>query len=330
MLKVGILGFGAMGKMHFDCYVKSGAARVVAVSDVNIDILKEYRESNPEAFEGVKAYGEPERLIAESELDLVDITLPTYLHEKYALLAFAAGRNVLCEKPIALNMEEAGSMLEAYRQADAAFMVGHSTRFWHPYEIVKEYIQTGKYGKALLAYFGRFNPAPLWGWENWLHSGEKSGGAALDLHVHDTDIVNWYFGLPEKVFSSGVKKTSGAFDSISTIYSYPEDLQVSAEGGWIYHPTFETVRMFRVVFEGATVEFDSTKTPAMAIHVEGGETVIPELRARDRYASEIDYFLDCLRNKGEPEVITPGEAVDSLKIALAEIESAEKREPVRV
>lgn len=340
MLKVGIAGLGFMGKMHFGVYAGSKKAKVAAISDVDPKKLKgdwsaiggniDDAGGKKADLAGVSTYKKPEDLIMNPEIDIVDITLPTFMHAKYACMALEQGKHVFCEKPIALNLREAKMMLSAARKSKGMLMIGHCIRFWPEYELLKKYIDGKKYGKVYSASFGRFSPTPVWGWKNWLQTGSKSGGAALDLHIHDTDVINWLFGMPLEVCSAGVSKTSGAVDNISTLYRYKNRMQVSAEGGWAYHPAFPFEMNFRVVFEKATVEYSSAKNPSLSVYTVSGKTLHPEVKAGDGYAREIDYFLDCVKKNRKLETVTPEDAVNSLKIVSAEIESVKKKKPVRI
>ncbi len=340
MLKVGIIGLGFMGKMHYGVYSGNPKAKVVAICDIDDRKLGgdwssiagniEDGSTKKTDLAGVLVCKKAEDLIKNPEIDIVDITLPTYLHAKYALMALEHGKHVLCEKPMALNADESRSMVDAASRSKGILMIGHCMRFWPEYELLKKYIDTEKYGKVCAAYFGRYGSTPVWSWDGWLQKGRKSGGAALDLHIHDTDYINWCFGAPREVYSSGITKTSGAVDNLITAYRYRKNLSVTAEGGWVYHPTFGFEMSFRVVFEKATVEFSTAKNPTLRVHTHTGKTLHPSLASGDGYSREIDYFLGCVKKGKKPETVTPEDADRSLRIVMAEIESVKKNKPVRV
>jgi len=340
MINVGIAGLGFMGKMHIGVYSGNSKAKIVALSDVNAKKLKgdwsgvEGNIGGSGAgkvdLTGVKVYEDTESLIKDENVRLVDITLPTYMHAKYVCMALSEGKDVLCEKPIALTLKDADRILEAAARSKGKLMIAHCIRFWPEYEILKKYIQSNKYGRVYSASFGRFSPTPLWGWKNWQQAGRYSGGAGIDLHIHDADLINWCFGMPRGVCSAGITKTSGAVDHIATIYQYNNKIQVLAEGGWAYHSSFPFEMSYRVIFEKATVEYNCARQPALKVHSRSGRTITPKVPAGDGYGREIDYFLDCLRKGMKPKTVTPKDARNSLKIVLAEVESVRKGKPVRV
>lgn len=332
MIKVGVVGIGFMGKMHFGVHQASRKSRVVAIADVNEDKLKGDWSSiagnidDPSAknvdLTGIKTYSKAEDLIHDPDVDLVDITLPTYLHADYAVEALRAGKHVLCEKPIALTVAQADRMVAAARKAKGLFMVAHCIRFWPEYEVVKDIIDKKTYGRVYSATFRRVSPTPVWGWKNWLQKHKLSGGAAIDLHIHDIDFINYLFGKPRSVSAVGMTKTSGGVDHIVCNYTFRrKNLQVTAEGGWAMHPTFPFSMAFTIVCEKATIDYSSAKSPTLTIHTAEGKTLTPKVPAGDGYSREIDYFLDCIRKGEKPTRVTAEEARDALRVAWAEIRS---------
>jgi hypothetical protein len=127
MIGVGVVGIGFMGKMHFACHQESGKAKVVALCDIDEKKLRGDWSSiggnidDPSArnvdLKGIRTYAKLEDLLADRSVDLVDITLPTYLHAANVIKALRAGKHVLCEKPIALTIDEAAEMVRVARSA---------------------------------------------------------------------------------------------------------------------------------------------------------------------------------------------------------------------
>ncbi len=140
MLKIGIAGLGFMGKMHYGVYSANPKAKVVAISDSDPKKLKGDwsaiagnigdASSKKVNLKGIRVYDRTEDLIRDPGVDVVDITLPTYLHAKYAGMALKLGKNVLCEKPMAMNPAECSRMLAAASSSEGVLMIGHCIRFW--------------------------------------------------------------------------------------------------------------------------------------------------------------------------------------------------------
>jgi predicted dehydrogenase len=327
-----------MGKMHFRCWNALEDAKVVAICDIEPD-----RFSNAAGtagniagaeqaldLTGVQLLTDAAEMLASLPLDVVSITLPTNLHAGYTRMALQAGIHVLCEKPMALTKDECASMIAAAQENGKLLQIGHCIRFWPAYARAKQIVDSREYGNVLAATFQRLSATPDWSWNNWLMDGQRSGGAILDMHIHDSDFVQYLFGLPESVFCRGVKRVSAAYDHVFTSYQYPDGKVVSAEGGWLMAPGFGFQMSFHIVLEGASIIFDSTRSPAFKVCPMQGESFIPAIEPGDGYSVEIRHFAELLLGKPVPPVLTPAQSADSLRLILAEQQSADSGAPVKL
>ncbi len=341
MMGVGIVGVGFMGKMHFGVHQKSGKSKVVAICDIDEAKLRGDWSAiggninDPSAravnLDGIKKYPNLDDMLADPDVEIVDVTLPTYLHSWGVLKALKAGKHVMCEKPIALTLEDAAEMVKTAASAKGKFMVAHCIRWWPEYALVRDLIKKQAYGRVYSAVFRRISATPTWGWKNWLQDHTKSGGALIDLHVHDIDYINYLFGMPEAVTSSGITKTSGGMDHIITSYHYDvENFMVVAEGNWVGHPGTPFEMMFQITCESATIQYSSAREKSLAIYPKTGGVEYPAFTPGDGYTNEIHYFLDCLASGRTPTVVTPSEAREALAIGMAEIKSATTGKTVAV
>lgn len=342
MVRVGILGVGFMGTMHFNTYRAYRRARVVALADTDPKKLKgdwssiagniEDKRAARVDLSGIRLYSKPDELFADPDVDVVDITLPTFLHARYAIAALKAGKHVVCEKPMALTVAECSRMMAAAARARRFLMVGHCIRFWPEYKVLKDIVASRKYGKVLAATFWRKSATPTWSWKNWLMADERSGGAVVDLHIHDTDFVNYLFGLPRAVFSRGFVgvATKSAIDHVVTQYLYDDGPVVVAEGGWAMAPGFGFNHGFCVVLRKATVEHDLKGGLPLTVHEHGGKSYKPRLPRGDGYIRELRYFVDCVAAGKNPSVVTPQAARDALKVCLAEARSVRTGRAARI
>ncbi|GMV81594.1 MAG: dehydrogenase [Planctomycetota bacterium] len=342
-IRVGLVGIGFMGKTHADIYLKSSKAELVAFCDSDPKKAAgdwsggggNLGDAAGKSFDPRKltSHKTPEALFADPNVDLVDITLPTYLHAKYVIKALEAGKHVLCEKPLSTNVKEARSVAAAAKKAKGRLMVAQCMRFWPEWEWLKEAVKSKKYGKVHSAVFRRFASTPTWTWNNWILQAPLSGSALFDLHIHDTDYVRYVFGEPAAVFSvgNGGKATKGGVDHIVTQYLYKsKNLLVSAEGGWNADPTYGFTMRYTVVFEKATADFDIGREGKMLmLHAKGAkEAQVVACRASTGWADEIDYFLGCLAKKQAPKVTTPEDAARSVALVAAEHQSVRTRKIV--
>jgi 1,5-anhydro-D-fructose reductase (1,5-anhydro-D-mannitol-forming) len=324
MLRVGVVGFGFMGRMHHRCWSNQPGARVTAICEKRLDLVRESAAAGNIAgasekvdLTDVELFDDFDAMLASGKIDAISLTLPTFLHAGFTVKALESGLHVLCEKPMALSVAECDLMIEAARKAGRRLQVGHCVRFWPEYAKAREIVRSGEYGRPLAASFRRFGAAPSWGDANWFNDDRRSGGMALDLHIHDTDYILWLFGMPKAVCS--------AFDRgesyMVTRYAY-EGLPVTAEGSWGLMPSFGFEMSFNILLERATITYDCTRKPAFRVCPAKGDAFSPEVAAGDGYSREVDHFVRALRDEAVEEVITPGQSRETIRVVLAEKESA--------
>ena len=342
MVKVGILGVGFMGKMHFNTYRAYPRSKVVALADLDPKKLAgdwsaiggNIADARAAAVDlsGLHLHAKPEDLFNDPDVDVVDITLPTFVHAKYAVAALKAGKHVISEKPMALTLAQADQMIAAAEAAGRKLFVAHCIRFWPDYAVLKQIVAGGKYGKVLSASFWRKSLTPTWSWDGWLMDPKRSGGALLDLHIHDTDFVNYVFGVPQAVRSTGVvgAVSKNGVDGVVTQYMYADGPQVTAEGSWAMAPGFGFTHGFCVVLEKATVEMDAKSQRPLTIHTLAGKTLQPKLPRDDGYVAELKHFVKCIDGDKASDVVTAQDARKAVAVCLAETRSVLSGKPVKI
>jgi predicted dehydrogenase len=255
---------------------------------------------------------------------MVDICAPTHAHVEIAVAALQAGKHVLCEKPLARTSAQAAKIVEAAKNAKGFFMPAMCLRFWPEWAWLKKAIEAGTFGKVLGARFRRVCEPPGWGTQNYF-DGKRSGGALLDLHIHDTDFVQFCFGRPHGVYSTGYIKFSGAIDHVLTQYQVAGGAMVSAEGSWAMTKGFGFNMAYTVNFERATVDYDLARgVEALRIVEEGQEPRTMNCEGIDGYAEELAYFRNCIRGGTAPAIVTAADAMSAVQICEAEEESIKK------
>jgi len=338
MTRVGIVGFGFMGRTHYKYWKSIEGVEVAAVCDVNPNIEEETKKAvgnigdaqQPVDFSSFTLYNDLDKMLAEAKLDAVSITLPTFLHADCAIKALSAGVHVMCEKPMALNAKDCQRMIEAAKRSGKLLQIGHCVRFWPEYAKAKEIVDKGKYGRVIAATFQRLGAAPMWSADNWFLDEQRSGGMALDLHIHDTDYVQYLFGLPKAVCSFGAKGRGGGLAHIVTQYLYGDDTVVTAEGGWAMTPAFGFEMSFNIVLEKATLVYDLTRQPMFRICPAEGAAFTPEVEAGDGWGLQIVHFAKAIRGRKVKAITTLEESMNSVKIVAAEKESVRKGQKVAI
>jgi len=245
MLKVGLVGLGGMGTVHFNNYKHIDDAKVVAVCD---PYLSEEKAKELE----VKVYSNITEMIKAESLDVVDVCTPTFLHKPSVLEALENNVHVICEKPIALSKADAFEMLELAKKQGVKLFIGQVLQYARETLILKEIIESNKYGKVLDAQFLRLSAMPRWIKNGWLFDKEKSGLLPFDLHIHDLDLIISIFGEPKDVtFTSAGRKEASYKEHYRFTYTY-DDLTISAEAAW-YNADFPFTATWRIYFENAVL-----------------------------------------------------------------------------
>lgn len=325
MLKCAIIGYGGLGQVHLGNLVKiqeeSGRAEVVALCDIDSEKFTKSVDTNLGAAKmqdvsKYRLYTDTDSLLKAETLDFVVIATPTYTHAQIAIKCLDSGLHTFVEKPMAMTAAECAQMMAAADKSGKILQVGQCLRFWPEYVMLKSLIDSEEYGKVVRASFTRLSPMPLWSWDNWLMDFERSGGAALDLHVHDVDTVQWLFGMPKSV-SSRATHSRNDFECIDTVYEYDGKL-VTAIADWGFNADYSFFMGFEVRFEKASVTFD--RQGFKIITADGAVT--PEYEKKSAYKSEIEDLLRRIETGANDTVNPPESSAASIKIALAEIESA--------
>lgn len=328
-VRIGLVGLGFMGRCHYQTYAKMADARVVAVCDVDPDKRAgDWSKIGGNIgggegrvdLSGLKAYADPEELNADAEVDVVDITLPTYLHASAAIAALKAGKDVICEKPMALTSADCTKMLAAARRAGRQLHIAHCIRYWPVYAAAREIIRRGRLGPVMTATFRRMGSTPLWSYQNWLQQPEKSGACALDMHIHDADFVLYCFGKPSAVTSHGAGFQKARLDHIVTSYHYGPNQLVTAEGAWEYAAGFPFSMSFAIACAKGTLACGpDLKLMHYPLKGQPSDVAVPK---GDGYEHELRDFVRCIA-KGKPsKVVSPEEARDSVRLIELEYESA--------
>lgn len=324
---VGIIGLGFMGRTHLKAYRRAAAAgfanRLVAVADADAE-RRQGRSAGPGnlereacderlfAPEEVRGHADPAELLADPEVDVVSICTPTASHVPLAMAALAAGKHVLVEKPLALTAAAARPLLAAVERADAVCMPAMCMRFWPAWAWLKERVDDGSFGAVRSAAFRRLGSRPTWA--GFYADPAQSGGALLDLHIHDADFVQHLFGAPQRV------EAAGSLDHVTCLYRYQAGpAHVVAEGGWDHADGFPFRMRYTVVFDRATADFDLGRAPELLLF-RGGRGEQVQLPANhdgtplDGYDLEIRHFLAAVSDRRTPLAATIPQAVELLEM----------------
>lgn len=330
MIQVGIVGAGFAGRMHARAYNRIEDVRIAAIVDRNLDRAQELAQEV-----GGGADTQVEVIFHDPAIALVDIALPPPLHPRFVKRALEAGKHVVVEKPLALTLSAIDAMLDIAAKKDRYLMVAHILRFWPEYLAIRELLGSGELGRPLLATARRLSNLPQW--SDWFSDPEVSGGAVLDLQIHDIDMLNWLFGSPRQVSAVGVQGPQGGWDHVITSLEY-ESLPASVEASFLMPEEFPFTAGFRVLCEGGVIEyqfraggasFESGDTRCdLLVHKPGLPNQPVQFEAGEAAELEIAYFVRCVREGKPPSRITPQDARLAVQTCLAARESLETGQPI--
>ena len=326
-MKIAVLGLGFMGSTHVNAWRQISGAELAAVASLDPRRLSgdfagiQGNLGGPTGkldFSSVAKYASAEEAVLDPAVEAVDICLPTPLHERIAVLALGAGKHVLVEKPMALDGAAADRMIAAARRHARVLMAAHVVRFIPPYRAAADILRSGRLGALRAAIFRRRCAAPAW--SAWLTDPAQSGGAVLDLLIHDIDFCLHVFGAPEAVTASGFEDLPHGVDWILAQFWYPSIGAVAISGGW-HHPAAYPFSMeFTIVADNGTLEFNSANRPLAEYGVAGRQHPL-DVPTTDGYRAELEYFLDCATRGAEPLACPPEESAAAVKLAHLMLES---------
>lgn len=348
-VQIGVIGLGFMGMTHFEAARKVRGARVAAIATRSqkklagdwSDIQGNFgpRGSAQTDLAGIRTYADYRDLLADPDIDIVHVCLPTDQHEAVALAALTAGKHVLVEKPIALELDAAGRMLAAARTAGKLLMVAQVLPYFPEFRWARNCVASGEHGQLLSASFRRIIAPPNWSKE--ISDFRKLGGWGIDLHIHDNHFIALLCGPPRAVFSRGLLK-DGFINHVSTQYLFESaDLTVSAVSGGIAAGQLKFAQSFELLLERAVIQFD-VGTYGNDWVVNRPLTVIPDegpIQTPDpggsgewcaAFTEEIQAAVDAVRSGREPPELSGALACDALRICHAEAESIRSGLPVEL
>ena len=331
-IRVGLIGLGFMGLTHYERYCKMENAEIVALADVNpakragdVSAIRGNIDTTEKPahldFSKIAVYDNGFDLIANPDVDLVDICTPTPWHAELIIAALKAGKHVMAEKPMARTLAQAEAIGEALKTAKGQLNIGMVVRVFEAYQYLYRQHKAGAYGKLRSAVLrrvsGTLNDPKGAHWNNWFMNADYSGGALLDLHLHDTDFICYLLGRPKAVSSTGLNITSDhGTDHVVTRYHYDDGTMVMAEGNWACATGVRFSATFELIYEKATVRL---MPEGFKIYWNDGRVEKPALDGVDGYAFELQYFVDCVQKGIKADKYQTFEDVmGSFKVVMAE------------
>jgi predicted dehydrogenase len=329
---VAILGGGFMGSAHARNYRALGdRVRVKTVASHRSERALQVAESL-----GAELTSDLEAAISDADVDAVDVCLPTPLHREFAERAFAAGKHVFLEKPIALTVADAEAIAAAAGRSGQILMVGMVLRFWPEYAELQRRVSAGELGRARAV--STFRLSPPADWNDWMADRSQSGGAAVDLLIHDFDQMNWLLGTPHTVTAhepapghlhalveyDGAAAVGEGSMAMPRSYPFSSSIRVLGEEG-----------VAEYTFSAAPVEGEgnigaSSSARGLRLYPREGDTATVPVESADPWGPEIDAFVACVEQGRHPTQGTAEQATLALRVSLGANRSLESGRPEAV
>jgi predicted dehydrogenase len=337
MIKVGIAGVGFMGWIHYLGYQQREDIELSSICTRNAQKLAGDWSSikgnfGPQAGQvdvsPLCCHNQLDDLLADKEIDVIDICLPPHMHTEVAIAAFEAGKHVFCEKPLALSPEDCDRMVAAAEQADRLLLVGHVLPFFPEYAFLRKVVAESTYGKLLGGQFDRVISDPEWLPD--FYDPDRVGGPLVDLHVHDAHLIRFLFGMPKDVVSQG-RIRGEVVEYCNSLFSFDDpSLVVGSSSGVINQQGRGFMHGYEVHFERATMQFrfsalaDEPEVSPLKIFTDDGEVVRPQLEGGDEISAFVDEIGEVVESiqVGQPSALIGGQlARDAVVLCQKQTES---------
>ena len=328
-MKVGIVGAGSMGTTHAAGWAETPAEIVGFAAETSREadgLAKRYN---------AKVYPSLDAML--SDVEVVDICSPTHLHHEMVLKAAAAGKHIICEKPLARTTDQAQEMLTACHKAGMQLLVAHVVRFFPEYALARSAVAGGQIGKPAVIRLHRGSYRPKKPAGNWFLDEEKSGGILMDLMIHDYDYARWVAGEVESVSARRVTEThpDAPIDYGLVILGHRSGALSHIAGAWAYPPpTFRT--HLEIAGDRGLIEFDSDGTaPIRNLILKSGGSDAPDVAvpsspvSESPYTTQIKEFYRTLTD-GKPARVSATDGLVAVQIAEAALQSARTGQPVKL
>ncbi|CAN5723011.1 hypothetical protein BH23CHL8_BH23CHL8_00080 [soil metagenome] len=325
---VAVVGTGGVAALHLSALARDAGARLVGVCDV---VAARAREAARDAGEDVLCTDRLEDLLAWPDAEAIVVCTPNDTHASIGGRVLAAGRHLLMEKPLAIDLAGADALIEAATRAGVVLMPGQTHRFYDLGRRLREVVDSGAIGRATYAR-SSLHAGWIWGgWGSWVLDPARSGGHVVHNGVHGLDLVTWWLGQePAEVMARGVHGTSGAlriWDHFAVHVRYRDGAVATVE-------VSRATRPRSIVLRESVVA--GTDGVARQAPVAGGGLLLDEagavplgFDAQVGFDRQVAAFLAAVREGGPPQV----SAIDgrrALAMALAAERSLVTGRPVRV
>ncbi|MCM3629553.1 Gfo/Idh/MocA family oxidoreductase [Paenibacillus glycanilyticus] len=316
-MRVAVVGCGGMGHVHAQSFAGMADAELVGVCDIDAELAGELARKT-----GTRAFCSLADMLEQTDPQVISIALPSYLHKQAVLEAAEAGKHVICEKPVALSLEDTDEIIEACRLNGVRLFVGHVVRFFPEYGQVRRQIEGGSIGEPGVAHAKRVGGHPG-NARGWFKDHAKSGGVIVDMMIHDIDFMRWIWGEVKSVYAMNACTDDSDYALVTL--EFANGAAANLEAHWGDPGPFRYAA--EISGSAGLIRLDSSASGSLHVRTraqaerEGRFAEIPQSPGiMSPYDRELAHFLACARDGSEP-LVTAEDAREALRIALAALES---------
>ncbi|WP_299092851.1 Gfo/Idh/MocA family oxidoreductase [uncultured Metabacillus sp.] len=326
-MKIGVVGTGTMGKLHLEAWSKMKTVKIGGIAGRNHRVVEQLSETYK-----TNGYTDYEGLL-KSDVDVIDICLPTYLHSEFIRKAAKSGKHIICEKPLALDGKECKELYDVCKTYNVQLLVGHTLRFYPEYQHAREQVKNGAIGNPGVVRLSRGGPYPK-GRDAWYMDEAKSGGVLLDLGIHDFDWLRWTFGEVERVMAKQMKRESEDGTPIEHAF-----VTLRMQSGTIVHLELSWAKKafessFEITGDKGMLTYNNLDSNPIKLSLSEDHSqnsfgvAVPEsIGKRSPLQQQLQHFRECLIS-GEKTIISDEDVIKAVEVARAAIESARIGQPV--
>lgn len=325
-MRIAIIGAGTMARVHAAALSRIDGVTVVAIAagempPATVEIARQL---------SADLHSSAAEALARPDVDAVIVATPTDTHHTLVIEAARAGKQIICEKPLARTLEQGEAMLAAVAEAGVKFGVGHVVRYFPEYAAAQAMIARGELGTPGVARLTRGASFPQVA-DNWYADLERSGGVVLDMMIHDFDWARWAFGPVERLHAQGLTFSGRAGkDAAMAILRFRSGALAYIEGSWSYPSGFRTT--LEVSGSAGLIRANSQKNSPLSFELApqagaAGVAVPSGGLVEDPYLLQLRELIGWLRGGPSPRV-TGEDALEALRLGLAALQSIRTGQPV--
>jgi predicted dehydrogenase len=318
-IRIALVGAGSMGQVHAMSFAGIPGVAVTTVMDRD-----PVRAASLAASLGVTPYTDLDAMLAGGPVDAIDCCLPTPLHRPTVEWAAARGLQIICEKPLALNLEDGRAMIAACRAAGVQLLMAQVVRFFPQYRRMADEIRAGRVGSPVSATLARQAYFPT-GADHWFRDPAKSGGIFVDMMTHDLDWALQQFGPAERVYARLIERPEPCpFAQAMATVRHRAGVISLVTATWGHPGTFTT--SVEVAGSAGLLRFQSgdaqpLRVLADAASEQRGAVSLANLTMENPYRTELAHFAAVLTGQATP-LVRAEESLAALNLALAARSSA--------